>query len=244
MTPSQRFLQSEMQRRQAGAQSAPAQAAITQVLPPAAAEVGLNALLRKAADQKYVAQLQNAIKGSPGKLVGAGALLSILAGAAELADQDDPLTKNIAEGVGITGGGMAGAAAGAAIGGALGGPLAPITALIGAGIGGTFGSGAGKGAMGGLYNLVANEDENDKELRRQMRAQRMQTQMDVERAKAMSPVLADQMRIKLADDIQRMERELAVKNDYNYANMLNTASLNSQQNHANQMALLTQYMLG
>jgi len=26
--------------------------------------------------------------------------------------------------------------------------------------------------------------------------------------------------------------------------MLNTASLNSQQNHANQMALLTQYMLG
>ena len=225
-------------------QSEPAQAAITQVLPPVAAEVGLNGLLRKAADQKYVAQLQNAIKGSPGKLVGAGALLSILAGAAELADQDDPLTKNIAEGVGITGGGMAGAAGGAAIGAALGGPLAPITALIGAGIGGTFGSGAGKGAMGGLYNLVANEDENDKELRRQMRAQRMQTQMDVERAKAMSPVLADQMRIKLADDIQRMERELAVKNDYNYANMLNTASLNSQQNHANQMALLTQYMLG
>jgi hypothetical protein len=244
VTPSQQFLQKEMQRRQAGAQSPPAQAAITQVLPPVAGEVGLNALLRKAADQKYVAQLQNAIKGSPGKLVGAGALLSILAGAAELADQGDPLAKNIAEGVGITGGGMAGAAAGAAIGGALGGPLAPITALIGAGIGGTFGSGAGKGAMGGLYNLVANEDENDKKLRRQMRAQRMQTQMDVEREKAMSPVIADQMRIKLADDIQRMERELAVKNDYNYANMLNTASLNSQQNHANQLALLTQYMLG
>jgi hypothetical protein len=225
-------------------QSEPAQAAITQVLPAAGGEVGLNALLRKAADQKYVAQLQNAIKGSPGRLVGAGALLSILAGATELADQDDPLAKNIAEGVGVAGGGMASAAAGAAIGGALGGPLAPVTALIGAGIGGTLGSGVGKGVMGGLYDLVANEDPQDKELRRQMRARRMETQMDVERAKAMSPVLADQMRIKLADDIQRMERELAVKNDYNYANMLNTASLNSQQNHANQMALLTQYMLG
>ena len=225
-------------------QSQPAQAVAAEVLGPVAAEAGLSGMLRKVADQKYVAQLQNAIKGSPGRLVGASALLSILAGAAELADQDDPLTKNIAEGVGVAGGGMAGAAGGAAIGAALGGPLAPITALIGAGIGGTWGSGAGKGVMGGLYNVVANEDPQDKELRRQMRAQRMQTQMDVERAKTMSPVIADQMRIKLADDIQRMERELAVKNDYNYANMLNTASLNSQQNHANQMALLTQYMLG
>lgn len=240
MTPTQRYLQGEMQRRRA---NVPQDVAV-EVLGPAAAETGLRAGLRNAGSNQYVQKLANLVQGNKGKLVGAGTLLSVLAGAAELADQDDPLTKNIAEGVGITGGSMAGATAGAMIGGLVGGPLAPVTAAIGGLIGGTMGGGVGKGTMGGLYSLVTGESDADRQLRDQAKAARLQTQLDVESAKAMTPIVADQMRVKLADDIQRMERDLAIRNEYNFANTLNTSLLNAQNNHAAQQALLTQMMLG
>lgn len=229
-----------MQRRQA---NIPTDVAV-EVLGPVAAETGLRGGLRNAGSNKYVQQLAELVKGNKGKLIGAGTLLSVLAGAAELTDQDDPLTKNIAEGVGTTGGSMAGAAAGTVIGGLVGGPLAPVTAAIGGLVGGTLGGGVGKGAMGGLYGLVTGESETDRALRAQAKAARLQTQLDVENAKAMTPIVADQMRIKLADDIQRMERDLAIRNEYNFSNTMNTSLLNAQQNHAAQQALLTQMMLG
>lgn len=229
-----------MQRRRA---SVPQDVAV-EVLAPVAAEAGLGAGLRNAGSNRYVQELAELVKGNKGKLIGAGTLLSVLAGAAELADQDDPLTKNIAEGFGTTGGSMAGAAAGTVIGGLVGGPLAPVTAAIGGLVGGTLGGGVGKGAMGGLYDLVTGESENDRKLRDQAKAARLQTQLDVENAKAMTPIVADQMRIKLADDIQRMERDLAIRNEYNFSNTLNTSLLNAQQNNAAQQALLTQLMLG
>ena len=230
-----------MQRRQA---NVPQDVAV-EVLAPAAAESGIRAGLRNAGSNEFVQRLANAVQGNKGKLVGAGALLSVLAGAAELADQNDPLTKNIAEGVGITGGSMGGAALGTIVGGALGGGvLSPVTAAIGGLVGGAFGGGAGKGAMGGLYDLVTGESEEDRQLRNQAKAARLQTQLNVENAKAMTPIVADQMRIKLADDIQRMERDLAIRNEYNFSNTLNTSLLNAQQNNAAQQALLTQMMLG
>lgn len=192
-----------------------------------------------AKNPEFVKRLADIVSQNKFKLAGAGGLLALLAGAAELADQNDPLTKNIAEALGVTGGNIGGGLAGAAAGTAMGGPIGGV---IGGVLGATGGGAAGKGIMGGLYGLVTNEDPQDKELNRLARQERLQQQLKLEAMKNAIPVQQELMRLKQADDFERMKMQLAVNQQYNFSNTMNTAALNAQQDAATQQALMTQYL--
>ena len=104
-------------------------------------------------------------------LASAGLLTAILAGGMELADQDDPLGRNIVEGLGVTGGQigggvLGGAAAGALAGGATG-PLAPIAIPAGMIIGGLAGGDILKNLTGGLYDAATGINAQDRAMARQ-----------------------------------------------------------------------------
>jgi hypothetical protein len=177
------------------------------------------------------------VRANGGKLAGAGGLLAVLAGAAELADQDDPLSKNIAEALGLTGGNLAGGAAGAAAGMFLGGP---VGAVIGGTLGATGGGAAGKGVMSGLYNLVTGEDPDDRKLELLAKQRRLEMALENEALQGQIPLMAEIAKLKQADDFERLKMQAAVNRDYNFANTMNTAALNAQQNAQVQQALLTQ----
>ena len=104
-------------------------------------------------------------------LASAGLLTAILAGGMELADQDDPLGRNIVEGLGITGGqigggALGGMAAGALAGGATG-PFAPIAIPAGMIIGGLAGGDILKNLGGGLYDAATGINAQDRAMARQ-----------------------------------------------------------------------------
>ncbi len=193
----------------------------------------------KAGSPQFVAQLAELVRGNKFKLAGAGGLLAVLAGASELADQDDPLTKNIAEALAVTGGNLAGGLGGAAAGTAMGGPIGGV---IGGILGATGGGAAGKGVMSGLYGLVTNEDPADAELRRLAKQARLEMALKKEGMQQMMPIQAELLKIKQADDFERLKMQLAVNKDYNFANTMNTAALNAQQDASMQQALMSQYL--
>lgn len=104
-------------------------------------------------------------------LASAGLLTAILAGGMELADQDDPLGRNIVEGLGVTGGQvgggfLGGAAAGALAGGATG-AFAPIAIPAGMIIGGLAGGDILKNLTGGLYDAATGINAQDRAMARQ-----------------------------------------------------------------------------
>ena len=104
-------------------------------------------------------------------LASAGLLTAILAGGMELADQDDPLGRNIAEGLGVTGGQVGGGvlggmAAGALAGGATG-AFAPVAIPAGMIIGGLAGGDILKNLTGGLYDAATGINAQDRAMARQ-----------------------------------------------------------------------------
>ena len=108
---------------------------------------------------------------------------------------------------------------------------------------------------GGIYDLVTGESEADREsdkfvkeasLKQKLaRAQAAtQRQITVSNREAMMPFIKDGLAIKREDDFARGERDLRIQNDYNYANALNQAMLQAQNNNNIQELALTQYMMG
>jgi hypothetical protein len=186
-----------------------------------------------------------------GRVLGASGLLAVLAAAGELADEEDPMGRNIAQAGGNAAFGLGGAATGAALGTMI---LPGVGTVIGGGLGGFFGSQAGSNLGGGLYDAVTNETPQERaqaqaiataNLNNKIRLQ----QADVDRsiriadAQAQIPLMKDVMGIKRADDFARGERQLQVQEDYNYSNALNQAMINAQQQRAAQELAMTQYML-
>lgn len=108
-------------------------------------------------------------------LAGAGLLAAALAGGLELADENDPLARNIVEGAGVTGGQigggyLGGAAAAALAGGKLGlaaGPWAPIAVPAGMIIGGLAGGNILKNLGGASYDAVTGINAQDRAMARQ-----------------------------------------------------------------------------
>ena len=104
-------------------------------------------------------------------LAGAGLLAAALAGGLELADENDPLGRNIVEGLGVTGGqigggALGGAAAGALAGGATG-PLAPVAIPAGMIIGALAGGDILKNLTGGIYDAATGINAQDRAMARQ-----------------------------------------------------------------------------
>tara|TARA_B100000579_G_scaffold150685_1_gene122334 strand:- start:2786 stop:3643 length:858 start_codon:yes stop_codon:yes gene_type:complete len=153
-------------------------------------------------------------------LASAGLLTAILAGGMELADDNDPLARNIVEGAGVTGGQigggyLGGAAAAALAGGKLGlaaGPWAPIAIPAGMIIGGLAGGDILKNLGGASYDAVTGINAEDRAMGRQKedleRRQELalyEMQLAMENQRAMDQFNADQfenqllMRDKLDD---------------------------------------------
>jgi len=141
-------------------------------------------------------------------LAGAGLLAAALAGGLELADQDDPLGRNIVEGLGVTGGQVGGGvlggmAAGALAGGATG-AFAPIAVPAGMIIGGLAGGDILKNLGGGLYDAATGINAQDRAMARQKedleRRQELalyQMQLAMENQRAMDQFNADQFENQL-----------------------------------------------
>jgi len=204
----------------------------------------------------------NALKYLRGKAVpiaGATGVLSVLAAANELTDEEDPFARNLAQAGGNLAGGWAGAASGAALGASLG-SVVPIVGtaaggLIGGVAGGIMGTGAGAGIAGSIYDTVTDVSPEDRRqqqiikdanLKNKLALQQAATQRQimVDDLQSRIPIMKDTMAIKRADDFARGERTLRVQNDYNYANALNQAMINAQQQAATQELALTQFMMG
>lgn len=205
----------------------------------------------------------NGLKGANAKIIpgllkngtrvaGAGGVLTLLAAAGELADEDDPLARNLSQAAGNATGGLAGVASGAALGTMI---LPGIGTVIGGGLGGFFGSEAGSNLAGGIYDAVTGETPEERRKKRliadaniqdQILRQRAATENEimVNRLQAQMPLIKDGMAIKRQDDMLRAERELRVQNDYNYANALNQAMLQAQNNGQLQNLAMTQFMMG
>ena len=104
------------------------------------------------------AALGRGLLSNSGRVLSAGGVLSLLSAAGELADENDPVLRNVAEAGGNLAGGWGGFAAGATLGTAIGGPLG---GLIGGGVGAFYGADALSNAAGGIYDLVANESPQE-----------------------------------------------------------------------------------
>tara|TARA_B100000287_G_scaffold283746_1_gene267384 strand:+ start:1293 stop:2135 length:843 start_codon:yes stop_codon:yes gene_type:complete len=166
-------------------------------------------------------------------LASAGLLTAILAGGMELADQDDPLGRNIIEGLGVTGGQVGGGvlggmAAGALAGGATG-PLAPIAIPAGMIIGGLAGGDILKNLGGGLYDAATGINAQDRAMARQKedleRRQELaayEMQLAMQNQQALDNYAYDQFQNQLL-----MRDELASRN--REERLYNSAIANDQQ---------------
>lgn len=184
--------------------------------------------------------LGRAMLANGGKLAAGTGALALLSAATEFADPDDPVLRNAAQAAGNFGGGLAGAGSGALLGSAI---LPGVGTLVGAGIGGFVGSQGGSGLAGGVYDLMTNESPGERARKELIKNAATQRQIEIDDAQARIPLMADVMDLKRNDAFQRAERELRVQNEYNYANAVNQAMLNAQQQASLQNLALTQYMM-
>lgn len=184
--------------------------------------------------------LARGLLANSGKLAAGTGALALIGAATEFADPDDPVLRNAAEAAGNFTFGTGGALTGAALGSMI---LPGIGTLVGAGAGGYFGSRGGAGLAGGLYDLMTNESPGDRARRELTKNAATQRQIEIDDATARIPIQADLMELKRDDAFQRAERELKIQNEYNYANAVNQAMLNAQQQASLQNLALTQYMM-
>ena len=189
-------------------------------------------------------------KNAPRVAAGTG-ILTVLSAAGELADEDDPFARNAVQAVGNGLGGWIGVAGGALLGSTFG----PVGTVIGGIGGGILGTDVGSKIAGGIYDAVTGETPEERRKRKliaeaniqdQLTRQRAATENEimVNRLQAQMPLIKDGMAIKRQDDMLRAERELRVQNDYNYANALNQAMLQAQNNAQLQNLAMTQFMMG
>ena len=181
----------------------------------------------------------NLLKNSGRLAAGTGAL-ALIGAATEFADPDDPVLRNAAQAAGNGVGTLGGVAAGATIGTAV---LPGLGTVIGGLGGGFFGSQAGSGIAGGIYDLMANETPQERARKNMIKDAATRRQIAVEDATARLPIVADMMDIKRADAFERAERELKIQNEYNFANSINQAMLNAQQQATMEDIAMTQFMM-
>jgi hypothetical protein len=168
------------------------------------------------------------------KVAGLGVLGSLIGAAGEFGDQSDVAgaAGNAVDAVGNLGGSLLGG--GAALAGATMLGLSPvgIPALIAASL-----AAAASGQMGkGLTRSVADglgftsSDANAKALNDATNAARAKTMAEVERQKAMMPLMAQQLQIQRQNDQANAGYQAQLIRDQNYQNAVLTGMLNQQAN--------------
>jgi len=187
-----------------------------------------------------VPQMQGGIRSLSPALKAYPVITSLISGGAELLDPNDPFGRNLAEGTGVAGGGVAGGLAGGALGGmaagalagTMAGPLAPLAVPAGMILGGMFGSGIGKAGMAGIYDQVTGKTPADRTMEKNLELDEM--------------VFAQRL------DQQRRQQELAMQQQRsimdaaNERQMLSSLAMSSLQGENNQQrtleALISSYL--
>jgi len=193
--------------------------------------------------QGATAAASNAIAKNAGRLALGGTVLSVLNAAGEFNDPDDPVLRNTAEFVGNLTGGIGGGLGGGLIGQALI-PIPGVGFAIGSTLGSIYGSDALSNIGGGLYDLVNDESPADRARKDALANAAVRREIAVKDAEAQLPLMVDQMKAMRADAFARAERDLAIQNEYNYANAANQMLVNGQQQRNLQALATTQYLLG
>ena len=197
----------------------------------------------KSMGQGATSAASNAIAKNAGRLALGGTVLSVLNAAGEFNDADDPVLRNTAEFVGNLAGGLGGGVGGGLIGQA----LIPIPG-VGFAIGSTLGSLTGSNALSslgaGIYDAVTDESPADRARKDALANAAVRREISVKDAEAQLPLMVDQMKALRADAFARAERDLAIQNEYNYANAANQMLVNGQQQRNMQALATTQYLLG
>lgn len=183
----------------------------------------------------------SALLKNGGKLAAGTGLLALLSAAGEFADEDDPVLRNAAQAAGNFTGGLSGTALGAGIGTAI---LPGLGTLAGGVVGGIAGSNGLSALAGGVYDLFTDESPAERARKDALANAAVRRQIAVKDAEASLPLMADQMQVLRADAFARAERDLAIQNEYNYANAANQMLLNGQQQSNLQALATTQYLLG
>lgn len=197
----------------------------------------------KSMGQGATAAASNAIAKNAGRLALGGGVLSVLNAAGEFNDPDDPVLRNTAEFAGNLAGGV-GVGLGA---GLLGQALIPIPGVgfaVGSTVGSILGADAGANIAGGLYDLFTDESPEDRARKNMLKDAEVQRAIRAADLEASMGYYADAKKLERADAFARAERELQIQNEYNYANAVNQALLNQQQQGAMQNLAVAQYMLG
>ena len=181
-------------------------------------------------------------------LAGLALLSSVAAGAQEMGDGEGT-GRNLTQAGFRTGADFATNAAAAALGTAIlpGVGTVGLPILVNA-LGLNEAVGKGASSIGtGLYNAITGTTAQDAKLDRELQEleKRASTQLgiDITRKEAEGLALLDlaTKQAALNNSVNRMNTDLAM--EYNYANMMNQALLNQQQNNANQSAQLAAMIL-
>ena len=184
------------------------------------------------------------IRGNAGRIIGGGGVLAALSAASEFADTEDPLMRNASQAVGNLGGGLAGAAAGAAIGSVVPVIGTGIGAVVGGIAGGMGGSSLGSNIGGGVYDMFNNTSPEQRARDAMVKNAAVQRNIAEDDLKSQMVIQEQAMAMRRNDDFERQARDLKVQNDYNYANAINQAMINSQQNASMQQIAIAQAMMG
>lgn len=149
-----------------------------------------------------VPQMQGGIRSLSPALKAYPVITSLISGGAELLDPNDPFGRNLAEGTGVAGGGIAGGLGGGALGGlaagglaGLGaGPLAPFAVPAGMILGGMFGSGLGKAIGAGIYDTVTGQSPADRTMKKNLELDDMVFQQRLDQQRRQQELAMEQQR--------------------------------------------------
>ena len=162
-------------------------------------------------------------------------ITSLISGGAELLDPNDPFGRNLAEGSGVAGGGIAGAAGGAWLGaqaGMMAGPLAPLAVPAGIILGGMLGSNVGKAAGAGIYDTVTGQTPADRTMKKNLELDDMVFQQRLDQQRQQQELA--------------MQQQRAIMDAANERQMLASLAMSSLQGENNQQrtleALISSYL--
>lgn len=187
-----------------------------------------------------VPQMQGGIRSLSPALKAYPVLTSLIAGGAELLDPNDPFGRNLAEGTGVAGVGIAGGLAGGALGGmaagalagTMAGPLAPLAVPAGMILGGMFGSGIGKAAGAGIYDQVTGKTPADRTMEKNLELDEM--------------VFAQRLDQQRRQQELAMQQQRAIMDAATERQMLASLAMSSLQGESNQQrtleALISSYL--
>tara|TARA_B100000579_G_C22843506_1_gene862999 strand:- start:2826 stop:3572 length:747 start_codon:yes stop_codon:yes gene_type:complete len=167
-------------------------------------------------------------------------ITSLISGGAELLDPNDPFGRNLAEGTGVAGGGVAGslgggllgAAAAGGLSGTMAGPLAPLAVPAGIILGGMFGSNIGKAGMAGIYDQVTGQTPADRTMKKNLELDDMVFQQRLDQQRQQQELA--------------MQQQRAIMDAANERQMLASLAMSSLQGESNQQrtleALISSYL--